>query len=215
LIAFGLAGVGLAILHALPTPRLHATTGRVVTYQPWNFLSEYVRTDYAPLMIFCFVLLGFGTLAAAATLRHLRREAILLTVAGAALFLLSFFPTDLADLTTDAVTCGHATRIEPCTVAGRIHNPLSTLVFVPIFLVILSMSVRSCREPHWQSVARLSAACGALMLCCLIATLFYQTMLDWHGRAWTGLAQRSLVFPALLWMVGLLVITKDAAPDSD
>jgi hypothetical protein len=100
-------------------------------------------------------------------------------------------------------------------VAGRIHNPLSTLVFVPIFLVILSMSVRSCREPHWQSVARLSAACGALMLCCLIATLLYQTMLDWHGRMWTGLAQRSLLFPALLWMIGLLAITKNAGPGND
>ncbi|MES2458984.1 MAG: DUF998 domain-containing protein [Armatimonadota bacterium] len=212
IVSLGLAGAGLAVLHILPTPRLHATTGAVVSYQPWNFLSEYVRTDYAPIMIACFVFLGLGTLATATMLRYLRREAILLTVAGVSLLLLSLFPTDLADLTTDAVTCGQSTRIEPCTLAGRIHNPISTLVFLPIFLVIASVCVRNFRQPQWRRVTRLSAVCGALALCCLIATPAYLHLFDWQGRLWTGLTQRSLVFPALLWITGLLFLSEDIAP---
>jgi len=203
-IGLGLAGLDLAILHALPAPRLHATTGALIPYQPWNFLSEFARTDYAPLMTACFFLLALGTLATAVALRRLRAEALLLAVAAVALALLGFFPTDLADLTTDAVTCGQPTRIEPCTLVGRIHNPLSTLVFVPIVLVILSICIRSRREPEWQGVARLAGVCGALAVCGIVAATLYLHAIGWHGRWWTGLMQRSLVFPTLLWVAGLL-----------
>src|SRR5689334_11294385 len=79
-IGLGLAAFTLAVLHALPAPRLYATTGAVIPYRPVNFLSEFVRTDYAPLMTACFFLLALGTLATAATLRRLRAEAVLLTV---------------------------------------------------------------------------------------------------------------------------------------
>ncbi|MBC8101829.1 MAG: DUF998 domain-containing protein [Cytophagales bacterium] len=211
----GLAGVGLTLLHALPTPQLHATTGAHPPYRPWNFLSEYVRTDHAPLMTACFFLLALGTLASATILfrKHLRWEAALLALAGMALLLLGLFPTDLADMTTDAVTCGQAARIEPCTLAGRVHNPLSTLVLVPILLVVGSFCVRSRREPQWRGVTRLAVACGALALCGLTAAFFYLHALGWQGRWWTGLQQRSLVFPILAWMTGLLVaITKDGSP---
>jgi hypothetical protein len=210
LVGLGLAGLDLAILHALPAPRLHATTGALIPYRPWNFLSEFARTDYAVLMTACFFLLAIGTLATAIALRplRLRREALLLTVAGVSLALLGILPTDLADLTTDAVTCGQPTRIEPCTLVGRIHNPLSMLVLGAIVLAILSFCARSRREPQWRGVARRAALCGVLALCGIVASTLYLHGIGWHGRAWTGLMQRSLVIPALLWLVGLIGTVK-------
>lgn len=200
-ISFALAGLDLTLLHALPTPRLHATTGATFPYQPYNFLSELVRSDYGPWMTVCFFLLGVGAGAAAwAVHRHqLRRESALLAVASLALLLLGFFPTDLADLSTDDYTCGLPSRPEPCTVVGRIHNPLSTLVFAPIFLVIASMCFR--RE---RFLTRLAAFCGLLAIGGIVAATLYLQSISWQGRWWTGLMQRSLVFPSLLWMVGLL-----------
>ncbi|WP_309709447.1 DUF998 domain-containing protein [Armatimonas sp.] len=200
-ISFALAGLDLTLLHTLPTPRLHATTGATFPYRPYNFLSELVRSDYGPWMTVCFFLLGVGAGAAAWTVhRHqLRRESALLAVASLALLLLGFFPTDLADLSTDAYTCGLPTRPEPCTVVGRIHNPLSTLVFAPIFLVIASMCFR--RE---RFLTRLAAFCGLLAIGGIVAATLYLQSIGWQGRWWTGLMQRSLVFPSLLWMVGLL-----------
>ena len=202
---FAMAGLCLAILHSLPTPRLHATTGAVMPYHLWNFLSEYVRTQYAPLMLACFFGLAVGTLSAAFALRHLRRESILLAIAGVALLLLICYPTDLADMTTDAVTCGQPNRIEPCTLAGRIHNQLSTVVFAPIFLCIFSICARSRRETQWQGAARFAIVCGALALGGMVVSAFYLHTIGWQGRLWTGLLQRSLVFPALLWMTRLLI----------
>ena len=200
-VSFALAGVDLVLLHALPAPRLYATTGAILPYHPYNFLSELVRSDYGPGMTACFVLMGVGAGATAwAVHQHaLRRESALLAVASLALLLLGFFPTDLADLSTDAYTCGMPSRPEPCTLVGRIHNPLSTLVFAPIFLVIASMCLR--RE---RFLTRLAALCGLLALGGIIGATLYLQSIGWHGRWWTGLMQRSLVFPALFWMAGLL-----------
>ncbi|MBC7804607.1 MAG: DUF998 domain-containing protein [Akkermansiaceae bacterium] len=204
-----LAGIGLLVLHALPTPQLHATTGAHIPYQPVNFLSEFVRTDYAPLMIACFFLLALGAMATAVTLRRLRREAILVAIAGIALGLLGVFPTDLSDLTTDRFTCGSADRVEPCTVTGLIHNPLSTMVFLPLLLTALSVCARSFKEPHWRGIAYLAVGCGVVAVGGIVGATFYLQSLGWEGRWWTGLMQRSLVFPALLWMGGLLIVTKN------
>lgn len=207
-VGLGSAAVLLAILHLLPTPHLHATTGTVIPYRPWNFLSEYVRTEYAPLMTAIFFLLAIGVLGAAIAVRALRREAALLTVAGITLALLGVFPTDLADLTTDAVTCGQPNRIEPCTLAGRIHNPLSTLVSAPILLTILSFCARSRREERWRGLARFATVCGTFALWGIVTVLCYRHAVGWQGRWWTGLLQRSLVVPALLWVFGLLLTAK-------
>lgn len=204
IVSLGAAAVLLAILHLLPTPHLHATTGAMPSYRPWNFLSEYVRTEYAPLMTACFFLLAVGVSATALTVCPLRREAVLLTIAGVALTFLGIFPTDLADLTTDAVTCGQPNRIEPCTLPGRIHNPLSTLVSAPILLTIVSFCIRSRRESAWRRLACFAAVCGILALCGIAAMLFYRYITGFQGRWWTGLLQRSLVIPALLWVFGLL-----------
>ncbi len=206
---FALAGLCLAVLQSLPAPYLQATTGTIVSYHLWNFLSEYVRTQYAPLMLAVFFCLAVGTLSAAFALRHLRREAVLLMIAGVALLLLICFPTDLADMTTDAVTCGQPNRIEPCTLTGRIHNQLSTVVFAPIFLVIFSICARSRWETHWRGAAHFAIVCGALALCGSMASAFYLHTLGWQGRVWTGLLQRSLVFPTLLWMAGLLITVRE------
>ncbi|WP_395088488.1 DUF998 domain-containing protein [Armatimonas sp.] len=199
-VSIALAGADLVVLHVLPSPRLHATTGATYPYHPWNFLSELVRSDYSPLMTACFFLLGLGALAAARALfkHNLKRESVLLAIAGVSLLLLGFFPTDLADLTTDDLTCGQLTRIEPCTLIGRIHNPLSTLVFAPIFLAIASFCLR--RE---RFLSRLALFCGALALGGIVGASLYLHSIGWHGRWWTGLMQRSLVFPALLWLGGL------------
>jgi len=204
-----LAAADLLLLHALPAPKLHATTGALLPYRPWNFLSEYVRTDYAPLMIACFFLLAVAVLATAAHLRPLRREAALLTVAGTALVLLGLFPTDLADLSTSRVTCGLPGRVEPCTFVGRVHNPLSTFVFVPVMLTALSLGARCRSEGRWRGVFRLALVCGVLAVCGIVGATVYLHSLGWTGARWTGLMQRSLVFPALLWMAGLLAATRD------
>ena len=37
----------------------------------------------------------------------------------------------------------------------------------------------------------------------ILAATVYLKLTGWEGRWWTGLMQRSLVFPALLWMAGL------------
>jgi hypothetical membrane protein len=214
-VLLGLALADLALLHVLPAPRLVATTGAVAPYRPWNFLSEYARTQYAPLMIAFFGLVACSTLATAVALRSLRREASLLAAAGVALALLGVFPTDLADLSTDAVTCGLPGRIEPCTLVGRIHNPLSTVVFVPIVLAALCFCVRSRTESEWRGVARLAVGCGAMAVCGIVAATVYMHAIGWHGRWWTGLMQRSIVLPALLWMAGLLrAATSNGAPVS-
>ena len=206
MVSLGMAAGDLAVLHLLPRPVLHATTGALIPYQPWNFLSEYARTDYAPGMTACFFLLALSALATASAFRSLRREAILLTVTGVALFLLGCFPTDLADLSRNGITCALPGRIEPCTMIGRIHNPLSTFVFFPILLVFVSFCVRTRTEKKWRTVTGLGAICGGLAVCGIIAAEVYLHAQGWQGTAWTGLMQRSLVFPVLLWLGGLLIL---------
>lgn len=213
----GLAGLGLAVadlaaLHVLPTLHLHARTGTSVPYRPWNFLSELVRTEAGPWMTLCFVLLAVGALGAAGALRRLRPEALLLAVAGVSLALLAFFPTDLADLSTDALTCGRPTRIEPCTWVGRIHNPLSTAVFVPIAAVMASLGLRGRRDPRWRFAARWGVVCGALALAGVVGATLYLQSIGWQGRWWTGLMQRSLVAPSLLWLAGVLAALRPPSP---
>src|SRR5262249_17797733 len=91
IITFGLAGVDLIVLHLLPAPMLHTTMGALIPYHPWNFLSEFVRTQYGPLMTACFFLLALGTFATAVMYRHLRRESALMVAAGIALIMLGCF----------------------------------------------------------------------------------------------------------------------------
>ncbi len=208
-----LAGADLLTLHILPPPQLQATTGKSFPYHPWNFLSELARTEYSPLMTLCFILLGLSAGASAWALhRHaFRRESVLLSIAALSLILLSFFPTDLADLSTDAYTCGQPWRLEPCTLAGRIHNPLSTLVFAPVLLAIVSF----CRRRE-RGLTQLAKICGLLALVGMVGATLYLQSIGWHGRWWTGLMQRSLVFPALLWLLGLLGwLAKKARPEDD
>ncbi len=205
IVCLGLATGGLFFLHLIPPPLLHATTGALIPYRPWNFLSEFARTDYAPLITTCFFLMGIGTLSTGVMLRPFRREAILLALAGIALLLLGCFPTDLSDLTSDVPTCNSPGRIEPCTLIGRIHNPLSTVVFFPIMLAALSAIERGRRYPRWRGFALLAVVCGCLAGFGVVGATAYMHSIGWEGRWWTGLMQRSLVFPAFLWIGGLLL----------
>lgn len=210
--ALALAAVGLALLHLLPGQHLHATTGALIPYRPWNLLSEYARTEYALLMTACFFLLAIGVLAATVALwRRLRRESALLAVSGIGLALMGIFPADLIDLQTSDVTCGQPGRIEPCTPPGQIHSHLAAVSYYPLLLAVISVCFRSLREPGWRSAARLALICGALALCGMAAATLYQQAIGWQGRWWTGLLQRSVVFPVLLWVAVLLVTTKHAS----
>jgi hypothetical protein len=199
-----LAALLLIALHLLPHPTLYATTGKTFPYRPTNFLSELVRTQYGSAMTGCFFVLAAGAGALAGALWSLlRREALLLALAALALGALGFFPTDLADLTTDAVTCGRPTRIEPCTLIGRVHNPLSTLVFAPIALVALSLLWRARTQRAWRGVALIALGCGALAVVLILCARLYLISIGWSGRGWTGLMQRSLVLPALIFLGAL------------
>ena len=207
---FGLAALALAatILLALqlsPHPMLYATNGRLIPYRSENFLSELVRTQHGGWMTLCFVLLAASALALALSLKKRGAwEWKLAALAGISLALLALFPTDLADLTTDALTCGRPTRIEPCTLVGRIHNPLSTLVFAPIGAAIGVLSLRARTQPEWRPLARFAFFCATLALFGIAGSTFYLRAIHWEGRWWTGLMQRSLVYPALLWMAAAL-----------
>jgi hypothetical protein len=200
-----LAMCNIAVIHLLPAPKLYATTGVVHDYKPWNFMSEFARTQYGVGMTLCFCLMGAGamTLGFALRTRQLKHEAIFIFVASIALFSLAVFPTDLADLRYSQTTCGLLTRIEPCTLVGRIHNPLSTFVFAPIVVMTLSLILRSRVDNFWKPVARAGGLCGILALLCLICAKLYLVSIGWHGALWTGLMQRSLVLPALLFLAYL------------
>ena len=199
-----LATLDVLILQALPGKLLHATNGRTFPYRPQNFLSEIVRTQYGPWMTLAFLLLAGAALSLGVELRKRRlRETTLVGVAGFALLALAFFPTDLADLTTDKLTCGEPTRLEPCTLVGRIHNPLSTLVFAPILLCALSFLARARTESAWRPLARRAVLCGVLAALGILGATLYLRLTGWDGRWWTGLMQRSLVFPSILWMASL------------
>jgi hypothetical protein len=195
----------IALLHLLPAPKLYATNNQVFDYKPWNFLSEFARTQYGIWMTLCFILMGTGALSLGLALHthRLKYEAILIAIAAIALFGLAVFPTDLADLRYSHTTCGLPTRIEPCTLVGRIHNPLSTFVFAPIALMTASLIWRSRKDFVWKPVARAGVFCGVLALLCVVGAKFYLHNIHWQGASWTGLMQRSLVLPALLYLTYL------------
>ena len=175
-----------------------------------------MRTQYGPWMTLAFLLLGGAALSLALALRKRGlREAVLVGLAGAALLALAFFPTDLADLTTDRLTCGQPTRLEPCTLIGRIHNPLSTLVFAPIGLCALSFLIRARTEAAWKPLARTAVLCGVLAGLGILSATVYLKLTGWEGRWWTGLMQRSLVFPALLWMASLAGSLREKRGDGE
>lgn len=203
-IFLALATLDVLTLQAFPGKLLHATNGRLFPYRPQNFLSEIVRTQYGPWMTLAFLLLAGAALSLAVALKNRGlREKAFVGLAGIALLALAFFPTDLADLTTDKLTCGEPTRLEPCTLVGRIHNPLSTLVFAPILLCALSFLARARTESAWRPLARWAILCGVLAGLGILGATVYLKLAGWEGRWWTGLMQRSLVFPSLLWMASL------------
>jgi hypothetical protein len=200
-----LSAAGIVVLHLLPRPVLEATTGQVALYDPrLNFLSEYVRTQYGPLMTFNFVTLAGAAVVAAWALRAagLGREAKLVAVAAIFLALLAVFPTDLVDLRRDGAACDDPLRIEPCTWVGRVHNPLSTVVFCCLGATWLSLASR--RRPQWRSVVWAGVACSLLAAGLVGGSAVYSRQIPEVGRHWIGMMQRSVVVPALVWLWLLL-----------
>lgn len=195
---------GVIALHFLPGPLLQTTQGVQLSYDPrFNFLSEYARTQYAPLMEVNFICLAVtaASLARALWLTGLRREGWFLVGAGLFLVLLACFRTDLVDLRTDALTCGDPLRVEPCTSVGRVHNPLSTVVFG--FVAAAAVSLLARRVPRWRSIAWAAVACALLGLILVGLSLLYLRSIGYTARLWVGLMQRALVVPALLWLWAL------------
>jgi hypothetical protein len=201
---------GIVTLHCLPAPMLFGATGKIVPYNPLlNFMSEFVRTQYGWLMTvnFCLLALVAALIALALGKAALSREAKLLWGASAFLVLLALFPSDLADLRTDAYTCGDPTRIEPCTLIGRIHNPLSTIVFGFVGGAMASFRLR--RSPKLALIVRASVLCGVLAICLLIAAKLYLIFeLGYTQRHWVGLMQRALTLPALVWLWVLAAVLR-------
>lgn len=196
--------MGVLALHLLPKPLLIATDGQLHAYDPrLNFLSEYVRTQYGFLMELNFIALALtaGGLGKGLWRTGLKREGLALAGASVCLVLLALFRTDLVDLRTDALTCGDPTRIEACTLVGRVHNPLSTIVFG--FVVFAAGSLLQRRVPRWRTLGWWAVACGLLALLLVGASLLYLRTIGYTARVWVGLMQRSLVLPALLWLWGL------------
>jgi hypothetical protein len=197
--------VGILVLHLLPNPTLETVTHRLIPYDLClNFLSEFVRTQYGPLMTFNFYALAFTAFAGAWAMKSqgMKREAWFFAVAGVFLVLLALFPTDLVELRRDGGTCGDPTRIEPCTLVGRIHKPLSSVVFMMLGVIWFSLWSRNLER--WKSVVRSGYFCFALVVVLLFASSVYLSHLPDPKRHWIGLMQRSIVFPALIWIGFLL-----------
>jgi hypothetical protein len=195
-----LFAAGIVTLHLLPAPMLSTTTGQMLPYDPrLNFLSEYVRTQYGLVMTASFWTLGATAAAAAWAFRRagLGREALALAVAALFAALLALFPTDLTDLRADGPACDLALRIEPCTWVGRVHNPLSSVVFGCLGATWLSLALR--RRPEWKAVVRGGVACLVLAAVLVGASALYLMQLRGVGRHWLGLMQRSAAASALLW----------------
>ena len=192
---------GLLTLHLVPAPVLTATTGQVVAYDPRvKFLSEYVRTQYGPLddrrVVLACRLGGGGLLGVAAGGAGPRGQACggcgdVLGASG----VVSHGP---GGPSAGRLTCGDPLRIEPCTWAGRVHAPLSSVVF-------------GCIAGTWGSVAwRRRPAMAARGVGGARVHAVGRVPAGWlralpqqapgTGRHWIGLMQRSLVAPALMWL---------------
>lgn len=188
-------------LHLAPQPMLLATTGASIPYD-WrlNFLSELVRTQYGPAMTANFVLLAIACACTAFAFRHaaLPREAWLLAGCAAVFALLALLPSDLAELRTDASTCGDPARIEPCTWVGRAHDVLPNALFVLIGLTCLSLFRR--KTAPWRRVVMAAGLCAAGAIVLVVLAALYVQAVAPSGRVWVGLLQRAVVVPGIGWL---------------
>lgn len=200
-VALVAAVAGLVVLHLLPRPLLHATTGELIPYDPRvNFLSELVRTQYGSLMTASFVALAIsGATGSIAVHRAgLRREAALLGGAALTLALLALLPSDLAELRTDASTCGDPTRVEPCTWVGRAHDVLPNALFFLLGAVWFSLLLY--RRAEWARVVWAGVLCAAIAIVLAVATRLYVADGTSVARIWIGATQRSVIGSAIIWL---------------
>jgi hypothetical protein len=193
--------LGMVVLHLLPHPMLSATTGASIPYDPrLNFMSEYVRTQYGPLMTLNFLALSFaaGFGASALNGRGLKREAGLLGLAALCLVFLAVFQTDLAVLAADGNQCGIPDRIEPCTFSGLIHNFMPPGVFGSIGLVWLSLRER--RRQELNRIVQSAWICLGLAVVLLGASTIWLQNIPGTNRHWAGLTQRSIAIAGISWI---------------
>jgi hypothetical protein len=193
--------ISMIILHFLPSPILQATTLQIIPYD-WrlNFMSEFVRTQYGVVMTlnFCLLAATAGMAAWAMALLGYKRESVLLMVTGLSFILLTLFPTDLADLRVDGINCADLTRIEPCTWVGKAHNPLSSVAFLTLALVWLSLAIR--RHSNWLKVVIAGFVCLALAVLLVGVSYIYLSHVIEMKRHWFGLMQRSVTVSAMIWL---------------
>jgi hypothetical membrane protein len=125
--ALALIAITTILLHFLPTG-----------YNPvTQAVSDYAVGPYSVLMMFGFLAGGIGNMSLAVALgkhqtfsaKFYRVGAVLVFVAGAALFTLGFFPTDIEG---SSVTTSH----------GLVHSIVSLLVFItwPVGMLLVSYS---------------------------------------------------------------------------
>jgi hypothetical membrane protein len=156
-----------------------------------RFLSEYVRSPYGGLMTANFLTLSLTALCLSRALFCLHRpkgdlrfSAGLFAIAALCLLLLGLFPSDLQGGTRSP--------------AGIVHDRLSVIPFL-LLLTAAAHLIRAVRgDPGW----RLLQAATYL----LVPLGILGVVIGWvvqGGISWTGLVQRMLLAPVLLWLMSL------------
>jgi hypothetical membrane protein len=165
------------------------------TFEPTHrFLSEYVRSSYGWLMTANFLVLSVSAFCLARALfclqrteGHLRHPAILLAIAALFLLLLGLFPSDLQEA--------------PKSLDGIIHDRLSVIPFLLVFFAAVLLMRVVHKDPIWSGLKTGSYVLGSLGLFGVVAGWVTQGSISW-----TGLVQRIIVAPVLLWLTGLTLV---------
>jgi hypothetical membrane protein len=178
----GILYFGLAVLalHLLPTgydPLTHA-------------VSDYAVGTYGPVMDSAFVAFGIGVFSLAIALSrpdsssvvHSRLGVPLLSVAGACLFAVGFFPTDLEGA--------------PATSTGDIHTGLSAVVFLAMVVSVPVLSRAFGRSDKLRSYYRLSLA-----LAIVVVALFFVADATITEGVYGGLGERVFILGFYSWLL--------------
>ena len=92
--------------------------------------------------------------------------------------------------------------IFPENVNPPVHDLVSLLVFLPAGLALLVLAVPMRSGTHWAAYRGFSAGLGAVIL----VSLAYYVPTQANNTTWDpGLIERLIVFPILIWAVGVAI----------
>jgi len=178
----GILYFGLAVLalHLLPTgydPLTHA-------------VSDYAVGAYGPVMDSAFVAFGIGVFSLAIALSRPDSSSVvrsrlgvpLLSLAGACLFAVGFFPTDLEGA--------------PATTTGDIHTSLSAIVFLAMVVSLPVLSRAFGRSEKLRSYRRFSLA-----LAIVVVALFFVADATITEGVYGGLGERVFILGFYSWLL--------------